>query len=183
MFAGWFSPAFPTEDRVWLDAAACVRGLQRDVDRSLHGGQAVLLLLRGAAKMADTSRALASHSPRVCDDRHAATELPQHLAAAGALGIAQVDALRPIPPAQVRPAPLQVHVRSRGSRRSDDHRLLEMLKAWGPATIVFHHAFDDRLLHEHADTLKPLLARLDLGADEAVSSAMIGRALQRLQRP
>lgn len=186
MFAGWFSPSFPTQDRVWLDAAACTRGLQRDVTRALRDdGVAVLLLLRGTTEVADMARALAGLSPRVCDDRYAAADLQPHLVAAGALGISRVEALRPIPPTEARPTPtpLQVHVRGRGDRRSDDHRLLEGLKAWMPASIVFHHSLDDRLLRENVATMKPLLGRLGLGADAAVSSALIGRAIQRLQRP
>ncbi|MGH8077885.1 MAG: hypothetical protein ACREPE_11245, partial [Lysobacter sp.] len=106
-----------------------------------------------------------------------------HLAGAGALGISLVEALRPIAAVAGRSTPLHVHVRSRGDRRSDDHRLLESLKAWTPASLVFHHALDDRLLRDHTSALKPLLARLGLDADEAVSSAMIGRAIQRVQRP
>ena len=183
MFAGWFSPSFPTQDRVWRDAAACTRGLQRDVTGALQQGVAVLLLLRGATEVADMAHALAGLSPRVCDDRYAAADLQPHLAAAGALGISRVEALRPIPPTEARPTPLQVHVRGRGDRRSDDHRLLEGLKAWAPASIVFHHALDDRRLRENVVAMKPLLARLGLGADAAVSSALIGRAIQRTQRP
>lgn len=183
MFAGWFSPTLPTEDRVWLDAAACTRGFQRDATQALQDGHAVLLLLRGATELADTARALARHAPKVCDDRYASADLQPHLGSAGALGLSLVEALRPIPPVDVRATPLQVHVRGRGERRSDDHRLLEGLKAWAPVSIVFHHALDDRLLHDHTATLKPLLARLGLGAEEAVSSTMVGRAIQRAQRP
>jgi len=184
VFAGWFSPTFPTEDRVWLDVAACTRGLQRDVTRALRDdGVAVLLLLRGATEVADMARALAGLSPTVCDDRYAAADLQPHLAAAGALGISRVEALRPIPPTEARPTPLQVHVRGRGDRRSDDHRLLEGLKAWAPASIVFHHGLDDRLLRENVTSVKPLLARRGLGADDAVSSPLIGRTIQRMQRP
>ena len=183
MFAGWFSPTIPTEDRVWLDGAACTRGLRRDVTQALDDGNAVLLLLRNGTHMTDTAQALGDRAPKVCDDRYAATDLRPHLAAAGALGITMVEALRPLPLADTRTTSLQVHVRSRGDRRSDDHRLLEALKAWAPASIVFHHALDDRLLRDHTSALKPLLTRLGLGADEAVSSAMIGRAIQRVQRP
>jgi hypothetical protein len=183
VFAGWFSPTIPTEDRVWLDAAACTRGLQRDVTQALDQGHAVLLLLRNGTHMTDMAQALAERTPKVCDDRYAATDLRPHLAVSSALGISMVEALRPLPAADDRTTPLHVHIRSRGDRRSDDHRLLEALKAWAPASIVFHHALDDRLLRDHTSALKPLLARLGLGADEAVSSAMIGRAIQRVQRP
>lgn len=183
MFAGWFSPTLPTEDRVWVDAAACTRGLQRDVAEALRQGHAVLLLFRNGTELADTAQALGSHLPKVCDDRYAATDLLPHLGVAGALGISMVDALRAIPPVTGRLTSLHVHVRSRGERRSDDHRLLEAVKPWAPASLVFHHALDDRLLRDHTRALTPVLARLGLGADEAVSSAMIGRAIQRVQRP
>ncbi len=183
MFAGWFSPKLPIEDRVWFDADACTRGLQRDVAVALQAGHAVLLLLRGATELADAARALAAHSPKVCDDRYAATDLQSHVMAAAALGITEVEALRPIPTRAARTTPLHVHVRGRGERRSDDDRLLNMLKGWIPATMVFHHALDDRLLRDHAIRLKPLLARLGVGSDEAVSSALVGRTIQRLQRP
>ena len=184
MFAGWFSPTFPTQDRVWLDAAACLRGLQRDVTRAVQDdGAAVLLLLRGTTEVSDMAHALVGLSPRACDDRYAAADLQPHLAASGALGITRVEALRPTPPADARATPLQVHVRGRGDRRSDDHRLLEGLKAWAPASIVFHHALDDQLLRDNVAAVTPLLTRLGLGADDAVSSALIGRAIQRMQRP
>lgn len=184
MFAGWFSPSFPTQDRVWLDAAACTRGLQRDVTRALQDdGDAVLVLLRGATEVADMARVLDGLSPKVCDDRYAAADLQPHLTGAGALGITRVEALRPLPPAEARAIPLRVHVRGRGDRRSDDYRLLEGLKAWAPASIVFHHGLDDRLLRENVTSVKPLLARRGVGADDAVSSPLIGRAIQRMQRP
>ena len=183
MFAGWFSPTLPPEDRVWVDAAACTRGMLRDVTTALRAGHAVLLLLRSGTELADTAQALGSHAPKVCDDRYAATDLLPHLAVAGALGVSMVEALRAIPAVTGRSTPLHVHVRSRGERRSDDHRLLEAMKPWAPASLVFHHALDDRLLRDHTHALKPLLARLGMGADEAVSSAMVGRAIQRVQRP
>ena len=183
MFAGWFSPSLATEDRVWLDAGACTLGLQRDVTHALRGGHAVLLVLRHPTELGDSARALEGLAPKVCDDRYAAADLAPHVASAGALGITLADALRPLASASARTVPLQVHVRGRGDRRSDDHRLLELLKAWMPASIAFHHALDDRLLREHTGTLKPMLVRLGLGADEAVGSATIGRAIQRMQRP
>jgi len=183
VFAGWFSPSLATEDRVWLDTGVCTLGLQRDVTHALRDGHAVLLVLRGGTELADHARALEGLAPKVCDDRYAAADLQPHLAAAGALGITLADALRPIPQAATHLVPMQVHVRGRGDRRNDDQRLLELLKPWMPTSIVFHHALDDRLLREHVNTLKPLLMRLGLGAEEAVSSATIGRAIQRMQRP
>jgi hypothetical protein len=184
MFGRWFGkPSLQSEDRVWLDRAACERGLRTDVARALQDGHAVLLLLRSGIDLDTAARDLSAHAPRVADDHYAASDLHTHLATAGALGLSRVDALRPIAAGDPRRAPLQVHVRARDTRRRGDQRLLELLTPWAPTTLVFHHAFDDALLHAHAAQLKQLLQRLDFGADDAISSALLTRALERVQHP
>jgi hypothetical protein len=179
---GWFRRGLPVADQVRLDAAACARGLHAEVRAALGEGAAALLLLRAPGDLAAAAVALADCTPRVAEDHYALGELPRYLSAAGLLGIGLVDDLRAATAPPLRGAPLQVHVRGRASRRSEDQRLLDLLAPWRPLRVVFHHALDDALLREHAGRLRPLLQRLGLAADEAITSPLLTRALRRAQR-
>jgi hypothetical protein len=186
MFSRWFQRALPVEDRVWTDAAACQRGLRAEVERALDEGQAVLLLLRSLTDEADFARELASRSPALGRDRFAADDLQAQLHRRGALGVCSVDSLRPLAATRTaaqRSAPLQVHVLARDARRSGDQKLLGLLEAWAPTRVVFHHSLDDTLLRTHAVHLQPLLQKLGLSADEAITSPLLSRAIERAQRP
>jgi hypothetical protein len=187
-FDRWLQPALPVEDRVWADDGARARGLRAEVERALDGGQAVLLLLRSLTDEADFARELAPRAPARGHDRFAADDLQAELQRPGALGLCLVDALRPL--AAKRTAAghatrtaLQVHVPARDGRRSGDRKLLDLLAPWAPARVVFHHSFDDALLRAHAAPLQPLLQTLGLGADEAITSPLLTRAIERAQRP
>lgn len=186
MFGRWFQRSLPVEDCVWVDATARVRGLRADVERALDGGQAVLLLLRSLTDESDFAHELAARSPALGHDRFAADDLQAQLHRPGALGIAIVDALRPLAAARASPpkrTPLQVHVMARDARRSADRKLLDLLAAWAPARVVFHHSLDDALLRAHAGQLQPLLQKLGFSADEAITSPLLTRAIERAQRP
>jgi hypothetical protein len=185
-FSRWFGPRGPEiRDRVWLEAAACTAGLQAQVGTALDLGDAVLLLVRSAVDLPVHAQALAARQPRIADDGYATADLQGELARAGAFGLSRVDAMRPLPrtTAGARRAPLQVHVRARDPRRSADARLLDLLAAFAPATIVFHHALDDALLREHARALQPLLRSLQVSPQEPIDSPLLTRAIQRAQRP
>ncbi|GAB3379838.1 hypothetical protein [Lysobacter fragariae] len=182
---GRFKPGLPVEDRVWLDANACLNGLRGDVERALRFGDAVLLLTQLGSDAGNFAHDLSAHAPRLASDRFAADDLYGQLAGRAALGITTVDSLRPLASKSAAPsrAPLQVHVRGRALRRSDDQRLLDLLTPWSPQRVVFHHALDDTLLAQHALKLKPLLQRLGLTPDTPITHASLSRAIVKAQQP
>lgn len=183
MFGRWFRRAVPVEDRVWLDAAACARGVRSQVDAALRQRAAILLLARSYTDREDLARELASHAPRVGSDRFAADDLLAHLRTPAALGLACVDDLRPTTAGGQRPAPLEIHVLGRDPRRAADRTLIGLLGTWAPVRVVFHHALDDALLRTHAGALQPLLQKLGMRADEPIVSPLLSRAIERAQRP
>jgi hypothetical protein len=183
MFGRWFRRAVPVEDRVWIDAAACARGVRAQVEQALRQRGSVLLLARSYTDREDLARELAAHAPRVGSDRFAADDLRTHLRTPGTLGVACVDDLRPTAAGASRPESFEVHVRGRDPRRAADRALVELLAAWAPARIVFHHALDDALLRAHAASLQPLLHKLGMRADEPIVSPLLTRAIERAQRP
>jgi preprotein translocase subunit SecA len=124
-----------------------------------------------------------SHVPRVGGDRFAAADLQQHLRSPAALGLACVGDLRATAATTGQTARLQVHIRGRSTRRSEDRALLDLLAPWAPTQVVFHHAIDDALLQPHTDTLQPLLEKLGWRADEPIVSSVLTRAIARAQRP
>lgn len=161
MFGRWFRRALPVEDRVWIDAAACARGLRAQVEQALRQRAAVLVLARSLTDREDLARGFAAHALRVSGDRFAADDLREHLRSPAALGVACVEDLRATPPTGgKRASPVEIHVRGRSSRRADDRDLIVLLGDWAPVRIVFHHALDDALLKPHAAALQPLLQKL-----------------------
>lgn len=183
MFGRWFAPALRAADAVRLDGAACLRALAHVAGQARADSVAVLLLTRSRDQTDELAAALAGADLKLADGPYTSTDLAAHLVRPGAVGLTDVDALRPLPAATRPPLPLHVHVRGRGDRRAQDAALLALLTPWAPASITFHHALDDALLRAHAATLGPLLARLGVGADDALDSPLIGKALQRVQRP
>lgn len=187
MFGRWFRRSASidkrVEDRVWTDAAACDRGLRAQVTQALAARHAVLVLTRSSTEREDLARDFSTHVLRVGSDRFAASDLQQHLRSPAALGLACADDLRPIAASTGQTAPLQVHIRGRSPRRSEDRALLDLLAAWAPAHVVFHHSLDDALLKAHTGALQPLLEKLGWRADEPVASPLLARAIARAQRP
>jgi len=186
MFGRWFRFASidkRVEDRVWTDAAACIQGVRAQVAQALAGRDAVLLLTRSLTEREDLARDLSPHALLVGGDRFAAPDLQQHLRAPAALGLACVADLRPTAATTGQTAALQVHIRGRGTRRSEDRALLDLLVPWAPARVVFHHSLDDALLRPHAGALQPLLEKLGWRPDEPIASQLLTRAIARAQRP
>ncbi|QNP41809.1 hypothetical protein [Lysobacter solisilvae (ex Woo and Kim 2020)] len=181
---GWFRRTTPVEDRVWIDAPACARGVRAQVDHALRQRAAVLLLTRSLTDREDLARDFAAHAPRIGGDRLAADDLREHLRTPAALGVAALADLRASPAAAAhRPVPLEIHVLGRSARRGDDRGLIAQLGRWAPVRIVFHHSLDDALLEPHAGALQPLLQKLGLRADEPIASPLLTRAIERAQRP
>ncbi|GAB3358893.1 hypothetical protein [Lysobacter tyrosinilyticus] len=187
MFGRWFQRALSidkrVEDRVWTDAAACDRGLRAQVAQALSARNAVLVLTRSLTEREDLARDLSTRVLRVGGDRFAAADLQQHLRSPAALGLACIGDLRATAASTGQTAPLQVHIRGRGTRRSEDRALLDLLAPWAPAQVVFHHAIDDPLLQSHTATLQPLLEKLGWRPDEPIAGPLLTRAIARAQRP
>jgi len=187
MFGRWFRRSASidqcVEDRVWTDATACTQGVRAQVAQALAGRDAVLLLTRSLTEREDLARELSNHAPLVGGDRFAAPDLQQHLRAPATLGLACVADLRATAASTGQTAPLQVHVRGRSNRHSEDRALLDLLAPCAPARVVFHHSLDDALLRPHASTLQPLLEKLGWRADEPIASQLLTRAIARAQRP
>jgi hypothetical protein len=183
MFGRWFRRAVPVEDRVWIDAAACRRGVPAQVEQALRQRGAILLLARSYTDREDLAHELATRAPRVGSDRFAADDLRAHLRTPAALGLACVDDLRPTAASGPHPALLEIHVLGRDPRREGDRALLDLLGNWAPTRIVFHHSLDDALLRAHAASLQPLLQKLGMRADEPIVSPLLTRAIERAQRP
>lgn len=187
MFGRWFRRSASidkrVEDRVWTDAAACDQGLRAQVAQALAGRNAVLVLTRSLVEREDLARDFSTHVLRVGSDRFAASDLQQHLRAPAALGLACTDDVRATAASTGRSAPLQVHIRGRSPRRSEDRALLDLLVPWAPARVVFHHSLDDALLKPHAGALQPLLDKLGWRPDEPIASPLLARAIARAQRP
>lgn len=187
MFGRWFQrpPSLDerVEDRVWTDAAACARGLRAQVEQTLAARNAVLVLTRSLIERENLARDFSHRVLRVGGDRFAAPDLQQHLRSPAALGLACVGDLRAVAATTGQTAPLQVHVRGRSTSRSEDRALLDLLRPWAPARVVFHHAIDDALLQPHTGTLQPLLEKLGWRPDEPIVSQLLTRAIARAQRP
>jgi hypothetical protein len=183
LFSRWFGPRGPQlRDCVWTDGAACLRGLETQVQADLDQRRAVLLLARSGVDLSTLAQTLSARSPTIADNSYATGDLLAALASPGALGLSRPDDLRPAAPRPGTRAAVAVHVRARDARRSGDARLLELLAPFAPTVVVFHHALDDELLRAHTRSLGPLLEKLGMTAGEAIESPVLTRALQRAQR-
>jgi len=169
------------EDQVWATAAACRRGLRDTIGRKLTGGRCVMLICPTHAAFDSWSDALAVRDPVHCRDVFGRDALRANLMRPGALIIALSGSL----PAEVAPAtlPLELLVYGRSKTRADDEAMARFADQLGSlASLTFHVALEDELLAPFAGTIRPLLERLGMSENEALSSPVLTRAIRNCQK-
>jgi hypothetical protein len=173
--------AIRAEDSVWMSSVAKMTGIRREVERLAKGGRSVVVVAWTLAAFDELVRELDPHKPILCRDLFGLDALRAQLARAGSVAIALGNALS----TDVKPVtsvPVEILVCGRNDLRSADDSIVRFADLIGPnARVAFHLALDDELLKDYIGTLKPLLARLEVPQDEAISSPMVTRAIAGAQ--
>jgi hypothetical protein len=169
------------EDQVWITTAARLRGMRGLIDQRLAEGRSVILVCLSNAAFDLWSDALALREPVRCRDLFGRDALRAALPRAGALIIALSGSL----PAELNPVtvPLDVLVYGRNNARADDEAITRFADQLGTlASIAFHVSLEDELLAPYAGNLRPLLEQLGMNENEALSSAVLTRAIRNSQQ-
>lgn len=78
--------------------------------------------------------------------------------------------------------PVEILICGRNAARASDDAIIRFADLVGVnARVTFHVSMGDALLKDYIATLKPLLNRLDVPHDEAISSSMVTRAIAQVQ--
>jgi hypothetical protein len=169
------------EDKVWMTDAARLAGLRAEVASALRAGRAVCLVAWTEAGLDQASRLIGERRPLYCRDLFGQQSLVRHLGGSGAVAVALAGAL-PANVPETADAEVDVLVLGRSESRPADDAVVRFADAFGPrASVSFHLSFEDALLGAHAERLMPLLERLGMKEGEAVSHAMVSRAIARAQ--
>ena len=165
------------EDLVWMSDPARLGGIRREVERLTHEKRSVVVVALTLTAFDDLARELASHAPSLCRDLFGLDMLRSQITRAGSVTVALANILS----TDVRPAtsvPVEFLVCGRNDIQAADESLLRFADIVGPtASVTFHLSLDDALLSNYIGTIKPLLAKLGLSEDEAISNPMVTRAI------
>ncbi|HEV8673752.1 MAG TPA: hypothetical protein VGX21_06890 [Methylomirabilota bacterium] len=169
------------EDCVWMSRAARLTGIRREVERVAGAGQSVLVVALALTDFDELVGALAQHQPLRCRDLFGGDALRHQLGRVGSVAVALVGTL----PADVEPGAgvrVEVLVCGRNEARVADEAILGFADRLGArARVTFHLSLDDALLQRQTESIKPILGRLGLTEDEAISHPMVTRAIARIQ--
>jgi hypothetical protein len=129
----------------------------------------------------DLVRELALHHPFLCRDLFGADGLRAQFCRPGSVAVALAHVLS----AEAKSSstvPVEFLVCGRSESQAADEAILRFAQLVGTnARVAFHLSLDDVLLKDYVGSLKPLLGRLSLSEDEAISSPMVTRAIARAQ--
>lgn len=171
------------QDKVWLTDAARMKGIRREVDLLLTGGgHSVVVMALTSSALSALAEALSPHGPMRCADSFSRDTLRRKLAEGGSLVVAVPAAL----PADFEPGadapPVHILVYGRNQSRAADEAIVRFADRFGTrARVVFHLSIDDPLLRPHMEKVRPLLERLGLSAEEAITDAGTSRAIRKVQ--
>ncbi len=185
MFGNFFgkkSSVQHKDDQVWKTAAVCVRGICAEAVKSAKGGHSVMVVCLTNAAFDAIDAVLAPHQPVRCRDLFGRDALRAALARSGTIAIALSGSLPTENPGTAVPVDILVHGHN-ASRAADDgvRRFADHLGA--QATMTFHVSLEDALLKPFVASIVPMLERLGLKEDEALSHAFVTRAIQNCQSP
>ena len=172
------------EDQVWRTAAACRNGICAEAVKAAGAGRSTVVVCLTNASFDAVDAMLAPHQPMHCRDRFGRDALRAALARPGAG--APMIALSGNLPANVAAAalPVEILVHGRNASRAADDAIKRFADQLGSrATIAFYVSLDDALLKPLVASSLPLLEKLGLKEDEALSHATLTRAIDNCQRP
>ncbi|MBI3068428.1 MAG: hypothetical protein HYY79_06020 [Betaproteobacteria bacterium] len=168
-------------DCVWMSGAAKLKGMCHEAERAAETGRSVLVVAWTLGAIDELADGLAKRQPLRCKDSFQRDALLRQLGQAGSVTVTLAKALPP----EIKSAPtvpVEILVFGRNDTRAADDAIVHFADAIGKgARVTFHLSFDDALLHEETDSLKPLLARLGLTQDEAISHPAVTRSIAQVQ--
>jgi preprotein translocase subunit SecA len=143
--------------------------------------RSVVVVALALSALEELALALESRQPVRCADIFAKDGLLLNLSRKGAVAIALSGAL----PLDLKPGPdigVDVLVYGRNDKRAADEAIERFADSLGAnAHIVFHLSLDDKLVQQFSGSIKPLLEKLGLTADEPISHSMVTRAIKNAQ--
>lgn len=165
------------EDSVWVSNASRLRGIRREVERLSGAKRSVVVVALTLMAFDDLARELTPHAPSLCRDLFGLDTLRSQITRPGSVTVALANILS----ADVKPTtsvPVDFIICGRNDIQAVDELLLRFADLVGPtASITFHLSLDDAFLSGYIGTIKPLLAKLGLSEDEAISNPMVTRAI------
>ena len=164
-----------------MSSAARLTGICREIERLTKEGRSVVVVAWTVPALDELVREMEPHKPVLCRDLFGLDALRAQLARAGSVSIALGNVLS----SDVKPVmsvPAEILVCGRNDLRAADDAIVGFADLIGAnARVAFHVSLDDPLIKHYVGTLKPLLARLDVAEDEAISSPMVTRAIGQAQ--
>ena len=169
------------DDCVWMSDAARVEGMRREVERVKAAGSNAVVVAPTMAAFEKMSGTLAPHQPLLCQDRFERGRLQRALQESRAVVVAMPAAL-PTETQADSNARCDFLVYGRDNARSADDAIVRAADLLGTGVrITFHLSLDDALLQQHGKSLKPVLEKLGMSADESVNSPFLSRAIASAQ--
>jgi hypothetical protein len=173
--------AVRAEDSVWMSAAARLRGIGREVERLTREKRSVVVVALTLPAFDDLVRELAQHKPSLCRDLFGLDVLRSQLARPGSITVA----LGSILATDAKPStsvPVEFIICGRNESQTADESILRFADLIGPtARATFHLSLNDAILSDYVGSLTPLLGKLSLSEDEAISSPLVTRAIANAQ--
>jgi hypothetical protein len=164
-----------------MSGAARLKGIRLEVERVAGAGAGVLVVAWAMPEFDELVGALAQHQPLRCRDRFEGDALCRQLGRGGSVAVALAGIL----PAHAEPGTgvrVEVLVSGRNDARTADEAILRFADLLGGrARVTFHLALDDALLQRQTGSIKPILGKLGLTEDVAISNPMVTRAIARIQ--
>ena len=164
-----------------MSQAVRLQGIVREVGALAEAERSVVVVALTHAALEELCAALAAREPVRCADIFAKDGLRLNLARKGAVAVALSGAL----PLDLKPGEdigVDVIVCGRNDTRAADEGIARFADALGSnAQITFHLSLEDRLLQEFAGSIKPLLEKLGMRADEPIANSMVTRAIRNAQ--
>jgi hypothetical protein len=169
------------EDSVWLSDAARLKGILCKVEQLTKDGRSVIVVAWTLPTFDDLARHLNQHKPLLCRDLFGFDALRGQLARGGSVAVALANTLSSDAKTAT-DVPVEVLVCGRNDLRAIDDNIGRFADRIGAnARVAFHLSLDDALLKDYVGTLSPLLIRLNVPQDEAISHSMVTRAIAGAQ--
>ena len=189
MFGSLFgkkSSAQHKEDQVWKTAAACRKGICVEAGKAAGTGRSVIVVCLTHQAFDAVDAALVSHQPAHCRDLFGRDTLRAALGRSAVGAGAIVIALSGSLPADSSAAtiPVDILVYGRNASRSADDAIKRFADQLGPqATMAFYLSMEDDLLKPFVASSLQIFEQLGMKEDEALSNAMLTRAIENCQLP
>jgi hypothetical protein len=181
LFGGKKDAAQRGDDSVWISQAARLKGIAREVGVLADAERSVVVVALTLSALDELATALEARQPVRCADIFAKDGLRLNLSRNGTVAVALSGAL----PLDLKPGPdigVDVLVCGHNDKLADDEAIARFADSLGAnAHLVFHLSLEDKLLQQFAGTIKPLLEKLGMTADEPMSSPMVTRAIKNAQ--